>query len=447
MVLLAALSEEKNMAQSGYTPILIYASGTTGNAPSAANLTSSSSGAELALNYFDGKLFYKDSSGNVQVLAVKMPSGVLPIANGGTNATATPTAGAVAYGTGTAYAFTAAGTSNQVLVSNGASAPSWSSLSSIGVTTFSAGTTGFTPSSATSGAITLAGTLATTNGGTGLTSFTANGVVYASSTSALTTGSALQFDGSNLGLGVTPSASSLPTFEAQVGLFVGRAEVDITSNAYYNGGWKYVSSGLAPTQYQAKSGAHKWFTAPSGTAGNAISFTQAMTLDASGNLLVGDTSGTGNGERIYSVTSIFVPFAGRHSSTSAGKFWFFGPNSGNNYVVQNQSSVGVYITDGGTSWTSTSDERIKTNLIPIENAVQKVSTLRAVTGRFKTDDIGVSRAFLIAQDVKAVLPEAVSMDNDEIGTLGVSYTETIPLLVAAIKELAARVATLEGTQP
>ena len=186
------------MSQSGYTPILTYASGTPGNTPSAANLTSSSSGAELAINYADGKLFYKDSGGSVQVLAVKMPSGVLPIANGGTNATATPTAGAVAYGTGTAYAFTAAGTSNQVLISNGAGAPTWANLSGIGVTTFSAGTTGFTPSSATSGAITLAGTLATTNGGTGLTSFTANGVLYASSTSALTSGSALTFDGQTL---------------------------------------------------------------------------------------------------------------------------------------------------------------------------------------------------------------------------------------------------------
>lgn len=54
-------------------------------------------------------------------------SGTLPVANGGTNATATPTAGAVAYGTGTAYAFTSAGTSGQVLTSNGASAPTWGS--------------------------------------------------------------------------------------------------------------------------------------------------------------------------------------------------------------------------------------------------------------------------------------------------------------------------------
>lgn len=55
-------------------------------------------------------------------------SGTLPVANGGTNATATPAAGAVAYGTGTAYAFTGAGTAGQVLVSNGASAPAFSGI-------------------------------------------------------------------------------------------------------------------------------------------------------------------------------------------------------------------------------------------------------------------------------------------------------------------------------
>ena len=60
-------------------------------------------------------------------------SGVLGTANGGTNATATPTAGGAVYGTGTAYAITSAGTTGQVLTSNGASAPTWSS-------TFASGT-------------------------------------------------------------------------------------------------------------------------------------------------------------------------------------------------------------------------------------------------------------------------------------------------------------------
>lgn len=57
------------MAQSGYTPILIYGSGTASAVPLAANLTSSASGAELALNYNDGKLYYKNSSGVVTLLA------------------------------------------------------------------------------------------------------------------------------------------------------------------------------------------------------------------------------------------------------------------------------------------------------------------------------------------------------------------------------------------
>jgi hypothetical protein len=61
------------------------------------------------------------------------------------------------------------GTSGQILKSNGASAPSWESASNVSVVTFSAGTTGFTPNSATGGAVTLAGTLSISNGGTNAT--------------------------------------------------------------------------------------------------------------------------------------------------------------------------------------------------------------------------------------------------------------------------------------
>jgi hypothetical protein len=101
------------MAQTGYTPILIYASGTASAVPSASNLTSSANGAELALNYADGKLFYKNSGGNVRLLAIGYGA-----------STVTPTAGGVQYGTGSAVAFTAAGSSGYVLRA-GASAPEW----------------------------------------------------------------------------------------------------------------------------------------------------------------------------------------------------------------------------------------------------------------------------------------------------------------------------------
>ena len=59
------------MAQTGYTPILLYGSTTSTNVPLAANLTTSASGVEVAVNAADGKLFYKDSGGTVQVLATK----------------------------------------------------------------------------------------------------------------------------------------------------------------------------------------------------------------------------------------------------------------------------------------------------------------------------------------------------------------------------------------
>jgi hypothetical protein len=73
------------------------------------------------------------------------------------------------------------------------------------------------------------------------------------------------------------------------GVYGGTLESNFVANATFNSGWKYIGTGLA-SQYQQVSGIHKFFTAPSGTAGNAITFTQAMTLDASGNLGIGDNS-------------------------------------------------------------------------------------------------------------------------------------------------------------
>ena len=94
-------------------------------------------------------------------------AGTLAVANGGTNATATPTAGAVPYGTGTAYAFSVAGTSGQVLQSNGASAPTWTTVTGTGTVTSVAATV---PAflSVTGSPITTTGTLAIAYSGTAL---------------------------------------------------------------------------------------------------------------------------------------------------------------------------------------------------------------------------------------------------------------------------------------
>jgi hypothetical protein len=192
------------MAAVNFTPISLYYSTTAAAVPSAGNLVAG----ELALNTVDEKLYFKNSAGVVKLLAsnaVTAPvttisfgstgltpstatsgavtvAGTLAIGSGGTGQTTAgaafnalspiTTTGDLILGNGTNSATRLAiGANGYVLTSNGTTA-SWAA-SSGGVTTFSAGTTGLTPNTATSGAITLAGTLAITNGGTGQTSASA----------------------------------------------------------------------------------------------------------------------------------------------------------------------------------------------------------------------------------------------------------------------------------
>jgi hypothetical protein len=100
----------------------------------------------------------------------------------------------------------------------------------------------------------------------------------------------------NVGIGVTPSAwgsgKAIEVLEKGYGIWNGTGSSYLLANAYFNSGFKYANTGSQATHYYQYQGTHVWSTAASGTAGNAITFTQAMTLDDSGNLLVGTTSGT-----------------------------------------------------------------------------------------------------------------------------------------------------------
>jgi hypothetical protein len=101
----------------------------------------------------------------------------------------------------------------------------------------------------------------------------------------------------NLGLGVSPSAwSAYKALQVASGggalSSSSSSDLEITTNAYYSSGWLSQGAGVASTRYRLVAGAHTWWNAPSASAGSAITFTQAMTLDASGNLLVGTTTST-----------------------------------------------------------------------------------------------------------------------------------------------------------
>jgi len=135
------------MSQAGYTPIQLYYSTTASAAPAAGNLANG----ELAINITDGKLYYKDNGGVVKVLAGTGGTGVV------------------------------AGSNTQIQFNNN------------GVFGAAAGLT-WDGTTLTAANITSSGTW-TISGGT------ANGVAYLNGSKVLTTGSALTFDGTNLGLG------------------------------------------------------------------------------------------------------------------------------------------------------------------------------------------------------------------------------------------------------
>jgi len=115
----------------------------------------------------------------------------------------------------------------------------------------------------------------------------------------------------NLGLGVTPSASWGTYKVIQIGeqgvlsgFASGAGVLNIGSNFYWDGsGYRYLTTNPA-SLYQNNAGAHNWRVAASGTAGNAITWTQAMTLDASGNLLVGKTSGYRGGKLVVAAANV-----------------------------------------------------------------------------------------------------------------------------------------------
>ena len=351
------------MAQSGYTPILIYASGTATNVPLAANMTSSASGAELGLNYADGKLYYKNSSGVVTLLASSTTvtnsfsagttgltpntattgavtlAGTLVVGNGGTGQTTLAT-GALGYGQGTsAHASLAIGTAGQILtVNSGATAPQWTTLTGVAVTTFSAGTTGLTPSTATSGAVTLAGTLITSNGGTGLSAYTAGDLSYFASGTTLTklaigasgylltsSGTAPQWSNSiNIGAGTFTSVTDSGLTSGRVPYASTGGLLTDSANMTFSGSILTVSSGVTLTANAAK------YSSTYGGVTTTNLFTDSgggvLSVDGSNTISLRTGGVSGTDRAVVSVNGLSIT----GTTTSSGRF-----------IVSGSSNAGI----------------------------------------------------------------------------------------------------------
>jgi hypothetical protein len=271
----------------------------------------------------------------------------------------------------------------------------------------------------------------------------------------------------NLGLGVTPSAWR-STFKALQ--ITGTATVSSNANtaAYFGSNWytdsggidKYIANGQASI-YGMSSGSHIWYSAASGTAGNAITFTQAMTLDTSGNLGIGATSPAGKVSILQSASA--TPALITDVTNAVGSIWHryttassvnqymdivlrsgneieFNTNSKDISLINNTTFV--FKTNGrfgigtaspnyklevstdsagkpgvGGLWTVVSDERIKSNIVPanLDRCYEIVKSVPLkhfgfAPGVYTEDQIQDKHNLgWIAQDVQKVFKNAVSI--------------------------------------
>jgi hypothetical protein len=257
----------------------------------------------------------------------------------------------------------------------------------------------------------------------------------------------------NVGVGVTPSAwgsgrRSISVAGSTANYFVG-ANANATvfgANTFHDGSDnKYIATGYA-NLYLQSSGQHLWYNAPSGTAGNAITFTQALTLDTNGKLTIARTDGTG-------ISSIGV-----YNTTTA-------------------SAANVFVVSDGTFQRSTSSARFKTDVETIDaQYAQNILNARPVWYRSLCADDNKDWGHwgFIAEELAMVDPRLVHWKTEETTFVteevdgqqvtkqvstkldvpiadGVQYDRFVPLLLKQLQEqqalitsLTERITALEG---
>jgi hypothetical protein len=244
----------------------------------------------------------------------------LAIAYGGTNSSAIPTAGAVTYGTGTAYAFSAAGTAGQVLTSQGAGTPTWTTPTT-GTVTSVTGTAPVVSSGGNTPAISMAAANTTTNGyltSTDWNTFNGKGSGSVTSVAQSFTGGLISVAGSpittsgTLALTVAGTSGGIPYFSSATTWATSAA---LAANALMIGG----GAGVAPSTITTGTGVTTALGVNVGSAGAFVTFNGALGTPSSGtvtnltgtasiniNGTVGATTPTtGNFTTVTATTGIF----------------------------------------------------------------------------------------------------------------------------------------------
>ena len=265
----------------------------------------------------------------------------------------------------------------------------------------------------------------------------------------------------NLGLGVTPSAwlaNSKAIQIADTGAAVYSYTSGGTSNEYAflvnnsflntSGNDIYTRNGSA-AMYRQLDGTHAWFNAASGTAGDAISFTQALTLEASGNLLVGTTSST-----LLADSGGFIIYPTGNGETYCAVKHDTGTGSGASYAVFTYATSNIgSITQNGTTgvlYNLTSDYRLKNNPQALTGAKDFVMALQPKKWQW-WDGSGEGVGF-IAHEFMAVAKysgtgakDAVDAEgNPVMQSIQPSSSEVMANLVSLIQEQQAIIESLKA---
>jgi hypothetical protein len=331
-------------------------------------------------------------TGVATALAVNVGSAGAPVVNGGV--LGTPSSGTVTNLTGTA--------SININGTVGATTP----------------TTGAFTTLAASGSVTLSGG-------------TANGVAYLNGSKVLTSGSALTFDGTNLGV-----SNGSVTAGNSGNVLIGRNSSDFPSP-----GAGYFR--LRTNNTDGSNGGLTFDTLVSDT------LTERMRIDSSGNLLIGTTSNAPAGTQ-----SQFV------NQWSGGSKWGISLNqtvsSATAYTHINFSTNGTTVgninaNNTATTYATSSDYRLKNTIAPITGALTKVAQLKPVTYKWNAD--GSDGEGFIAHELAEVCPHAVTGEKDAVDAegnpkyQGIDTSFLVATLTAAIQELNAKFEAYKASHP
>lgn len=263
----------------------------------------------------------------------------------------------------------------------------------------------------------------------------------------------------NVGIGVVPETWSSPVKALQIGtrasLYDTAGSTILGYNTYFNTTNKYIYSTSYAMRYFMNDSGHAWETAPGGTADANITYTERMRITPGGNVDINIPTVNASeplrvkGAGAVSKYGIFVQL---NSSAAIGypmRFWNEASNSAVGSITMNSAS---------TSYNTSSDYRLKEDIKPIENALERLQNLKPVNFAWKVDGSRVDG--FIAHELADVIPSAVSGEKDateevevtpavldEEGNLveeavfetrdvyqGIDQSKIVPLLVAAIQE-------------